>query len=88
LRVKTTVKAGALQPNHNEALVRAGGLKVHTSIKAGEWPPTSNHNEAQVRAGVRQLKPRAKARPKARTRLKVGTAIKAGAWWKSFVMDG
>ena len=35
MRVKTTVKAGALQPNHNEALVRVRSLKVQTSIKAG-----------------------------------------------------
>jgi hypothetical protein len=52
MRVKTTVKAGALSSNHNEAAVRAGGLKDQTSIKAGKglcWPITSNHNEAQVR---------------------------------------
>jgi hypothetical protein len=36
MRVKTTVKAGALNPNHNKAVVRAPGLKVKTSIKAGK----------------------------------------------------
>jgi hypothetical protein len=35
MKVKTTVKAGCLNPNHNEAVVRAPGLKVQTSIKAG-----------------------------------------------------
>jgi hypothetical protein len=64
MNVKTAVKAGVwpASTNHNEALVRAGGLKVQTSIKAG----------------VRQVKARAKARPKARPRLKVGTGLKAG----------
>jgi hypothetical protein len=38
MRVKTTVKAGGLNPNHNEAQVRAGGLKVQTGIKAGFNP--------------------------------------------------
>jgi hypothetical protein len=63
MRVKTTVKAGALAPNHNEALVRAGGLKVRTSVKAGEWPIGTNHSEVVVRAGG----------------LKVQTSIKAGS---------
>jgi hypothetical protein len=62
MRVKTTVKAGALQPNHNEALVRVRGLKVQTSIKAGHWPISTNHNEALVRVPS----------------LKVQTGIKAG----------
>jgi hypothetical protein len=37
MRVKTTVRAGdwPASGNHNEAVVRAGGLKVQTSIKAG-----------------------------------------------------
>jgi hypothetical protein len=35
MKVKSTIKAGGLNPNHNEALVRAGGLKVQTSVKAG-----------------------------------------------------
>jgi hypothetical protein len=77
LRVKTTVKAGSWPPstNHNEAEVRVSSLKVQTSIKAGGWPASVNHNEAGVRAGVRQVKPCGKARP----RLKVGSAIKVGS---------
>jgi hypothetical protein len=47
MRVKTNVKAGEPPPetpqrtslNHNEALVRARGLKVKTSVKAGSFPP-------------------------------------------------
>ena len=35
MRVKTTVKAGALQPNHSQALVRVPSMKVQTTIKAG-----------------------------------------------------
>jgi hypothetical protein len=35
VKVLTGIKAGALAPNHNEAQVRAGGLKVQTSIRAG-----------------------------------------------------
>jgi hypothetical protein len=62
VKVKTAIKSGGLNMNHNETQVRAGGLKVQTSIKAGEWPPTTNHNEAQVRPAG----------------LKVQTSIKAG----------
>jgi hypothetical protein len=41
MRVKTSVKAGAWPrtTNHNESQVRAGGLKVQSSIKAGSFPP-------------------------------------------------
>jgi hypothetical protein len=35
MKVKTSVKAGGLNPNHNEAMVRVPSLKVQTSIKAG-----------------------------------------------------
>jgi hypothetical protein len=35
MRVKTTVKAGGLNPNHNETRVRVPSLKVRTSVKAG-----------------------------------------------------
>jgi hypothetical protein len=35
MKVKTAIKSGGLNPNHNEAQVRASGLKVQTSIKAG-----------------------------------------------------
>jgi hypothetical protein len=32
VRVKTTVKAGIMNCNHNETAVRAAGLKVKTSV--------------------------------------------------------
>jgi hypothetical protein len=55
MRVKTTVKAGALTTNHNETAVQAGGLKVQTGVKAGSL--TSNHNQTQaglkVKSGVK-----------------------------------
>jgi hypothetical protein len=35
MKVKTAIKSGILTSNHNEAQVRAGGLKVQSSIKAG-----------------------------------------------------
>jgi hypothetical protein len=46
MKVKTTIKAGAM--NHNETLVRATakGLKVKTHVKAGS---AMNHNEMLVR---------------------------------------
>jgi hypothetical protein len=43
MRVKTTVKAGGLSQNHNEVPVRAGGLKVQTSIKAGISKGVQSH---------------------------------------------
>jgi hypothetical protein len=68
MQVKTRIKAGGLNWNHNETLVRAPsqaqGLKVKTRIKAGGV--TLNHNETLVRA----------QRPA--TGLKVKTRIKAG----------
>ena len=37
MKVKTSIKAGAITHNHNEALARAArGLKVRTGVKAGE----------------------------------------------------
>jgi hypothetical protein len=55
MRVKTSVKAGGLNMNHNEALVRAehntspaaAGLKVKTAVKGGVL--SANHNQRQVR---------------------------------------
>jgi hypothetical protein len=40
MKVKTSVKAGGRELNHNEALVRvaAKGLKVTTGVKAGIQP--------------------------------------------------
>jgi hypothetical protein len=35
MKVKTSVKAGGLNPNHNEAVVRVSSLKVQTNVKAG-----------------------------------------------------
>ena len=50
MKVKTHVKAGGLDRNHNQALVRdhrkAKGLKVQTSVRAGGLG--RNHNEAMV----------------------------------------
>jgi hypothetical protein len=47
MKTKTRVKAGGLQFNHNETLVRearqANGLKVKTKVKAGGI--SMNHNE-------------------------------------------
>jgi hypothetical protein len=56
MQVKTRVKAGGLNVNHKETLVRAQqpatGLKVKTRIKAGGI--NLNHNETLVRATPRQ----------------------------------
>src|SRR5262249_6846014 len=65
-----TDEAGALVPNHNEARVRAPGLKVlkgQSSVKAGiNWGTiVPNHNEARVRAPS----------------LKVQSSVKAGINW-------
>ena len=35
MQVKTNVKAGGHQLNHNQTLVCARGLKVKTNVKAG-----------------------------------------------------
>jgi hypothetical protein len=52
MQVKTHVKAGGLNLNHNETLVRAKGqttgLTVKTRVKAGGLN-THNHNETLVR---------------------------------------
>jgi hypothetical protein len=56
MQVKTRVKAGGVQLNHNETLVRAQGqakgLTVKTRVKAGL--AGFNHNETLVRATPRQ----------------------------------
>ena len=52
MQVKTRVKAGGFNLNHNETLVQAPnqaqGLKVKTRVKAGGF--NLNHNETLVRA--------------------------------------
>jgi hypothetical protein len=53
MKVKTSVKAGGLNVNHNQVQVCAtpptgAGLKVRTTVKAGGlWV---NHNQVLVRA--------------------------------------
>ncbi|MBV9122770.1 MAG: hypothetical protein JO112_05405 [Planctomycetes bacterium] len=49
MQVKTSVKAGGISSNHNEAQVRAASLTVKTGVKAGDSSLSANHNEAQVR---------------------------------------
>ena len=52
MKVRTNLKAGGVQLNHNETLVRAKGLKVKTHLKAGAGAiliPVTNHNETLVR---------------------------------------
>jgi hypothetical protein len=41
MKVKTNVKAGGTNPNHNQTVSR--GLKVKTNVKAGD-PPTGGNN--------------------------------------------
>jgi len=61
-------------------------MHVKTTVKAGEWPPSTNHSEAQVRAGGPRAQGNVQARPKARAkasakaapRPKVRTGVKAG----------
>jgi hypothetical protein len=50
----TSIKAGnwPISNNHNEAQVRAGGLKVQTGLKAGAWPLTSKHNRGRKGRGA------------------------------------
>jgi hypothetical protein len=61
VEVRSSVKAGTfiLIDNHNEAQVRAAGLKVRSSVKAGVM--VDNHNEAQVRAAGLKVRSSVKA---------------------------
>ena len=53
MKVKTSIKAGGLNMNHNETFV-CKGLKVKTSIKAGGV--SVNHNENLVRGAALKTK--------------------------------
>ena len=50
MKIRTNVKAGAINSNHNETQVRdtdqAAEMPVKTRVKAGAVP--ANHNETQV----------------------------------------
>ena len=45
LKVKASIKAGAININHNR-----GGLRVKTSVKAGEVRFSHNHNSQLLSA--------------------------------------
>src|SRR5206468_3890308 len=72
MKIKTNIKAGGMNLNHNQTSVRLAkrsGLRVKTSVKAGMGTIGTaplNHNETLVR---KQSK---------RNGLKVRTSIKAG----------
>ena len=69
MKVKTKVRSGALDPNHNESLngtKAASQMKVRTKVRAGGGAIGHNHNQAtkglkvasRVRAGRRPGRPR------------------------------
>jgi hypothetical protein len=60
MKIKTNVKAGGTNPNHNQTVSRC--LKVKTNVKAGDKPVPTNHNQTvsrglkvktNVKAGIR-----------------------------------
>ena len=66
MTVKTNIKAGGRNLNHNDTLVRAAaprGVQTRTNVKAGRLIPP-NHNESLVRAAQPSLR--------VRTHVKVG----------------
>jgi hypothetical protein len=50
MKIKTNIKAGALDTNHNQTAGRS--LKVKSNVKAGRCddPSTRNHNQTVVRS--------------------------------------
>jgi hypothetical protein len=48
MKIKTNIKSGGLSSNHNQAMIRARGLKIRTSVKSGGF--SSNHNQTCARA--------------------------------------
>ena len=53
METRTNLKAGGIDQNHSEAVVRdSRGLKVRSNLKAGGI--ATNHNEAVVRARRRR----------------------------------
>jgi hypothetical protein len=46
MQAKSTASAGSLIGNHNET--QGPGLRVKSSVKAGDWGLTVNHNETQA----------------------------------------
>jgi hypothetical protein len=60
MQVKTNVKAGGINMNHNQTLVRdsAKGLRVRTNLKAGG---ALNHNQTLVRDSAKGLRVSARA---------------------------
>lgn len=82
MKVKTSIKGGGINENHNETIVRdasktrvpkgnARGLKVKTSVKAGVL---CNHNEVLLRDASKAKAPTGKI-----PGLLVRTSLKAGA---------
>jgi hypothetical protein len=56
MQVKTNVKAGGINYQHNEAQVRAAALKVQTGVKGGATPgqdPGSGVKGLRVQTGVK-----------------------------------
>ena len=45
MKVRTNVKAGGMQLNHNQTMTSPRGLKVKTRVKAGK---IRNHNQTMV----------------------------------------